>query len=167
MRRLGYAVALIGIGILLVGLGVWAQDKSEAPSPHLVINEIEINPPGMDTDHEWVELLNLTDEPIDLLGWLISYSYRDEGFLPMTDESLVIPAGGRYVFVYPGLRLRNGEAHAFQLLDPEGTIVDETAPFSDESDDDRTWQRFPDGGVDPWFPDLWLFQEDTRNKSNS
>ncbi len=159
-------LVVAAVGIVFIGFAGWAQVADEDSQPHLLINEIEINPPGFDTDHEWVELLNVTDQPIDLLGWQISYSFPDEGFLEMTDESLVLPPGGRYVFVYPGLRLRNGEPSVFRLLDPNGVVVEETAPFTDEEDDNKTWQRFPDGG-DPWFPDLWFFQDDSRNKSNS
>jgi hypothetical protein len=117
--------ALAVAAILLVGLSSWGQGSETESALHLVINEIEINPAGLDTDSEWVELLNPTDGPIDLLGW-----------------------------------------HAFRLMDPEGNVVEETAPFKDESDDDATWQRFPDGG-DPLFIDLWLFQAGSRNKSNS
>lgn len=144
----------------------WGQADDADTVPHLVINEIEINPAGLDTDNEWVELLNPTDAAIDLMGWQISYSYRDEGLLPLSETSQIIPPGGRFIFVYPGLRLRNGEAHAFRLVDPEGIVVEETAPFKDEANDAATWQRFPDGG-DPLFLDLWLFQEASRNKSNS
>jgi len=132
-----------------------------------LINEIEINPPGLDTDNEWVELLNPTDESIDLAGWQISYSYREEGYLLLTETTQIIPAGGRYVFFYPGLRLRNAEAHIFRLMDPDGVVIEETAPFMDEANDENTWQRFPDGGDDPWFPDLWLFMENSRNEPNS
>lgn len=164
--RHGAEVVLVVTAIFLLGMSGWGQGTENEPVLHLVINEIEINPEGLDTDAEWVELLNPTDAPIDLLGWQISYSYRSEGFLLLSESSHIIPPGGRYVFVYPGLRLRNGEAHAFRLMDPEGNIVEETAPFKDEADDDATWQRFPDGG-DPLFTDLWLFQANSRNKSNS
>jgi len=164
--KVGFSVLLLALMLLLTVLSCWSQETETNPAPHLLINEIEINPPGLDSDREWVELLNPTDEPIDLLGWQISYSYRGEGFLLLSETSLVVPSGGRYVFVYPGLRLRNAEANVFRLVDPEGNVVEETAPFKDEADDDATWQRFPDGG-DPLFLDLWLFQADSRNKSNS
>ena len=159
-------------GLLVASVVVWgaamAAGQTEPQTErHLLINEIEINPPGVDSDREWVELLNPTDQAIDLLGWRISYSYRSEGYLEIAETSTIIPSGGRYVFVYPGLRLRNGEPHVFRLLDPAGNIVEETAPFFDERDDDKTWQRFPDGGDDPYFHDLWFMRDHTRNKSNS
>jgi len=150
---------------LLLAPTTSCQEVDSDSAPQLLINEIEINPPGFDTDREWVELLNPTDEPIDLLGWQISYSYRANGFVQLSEISLVVAPGGRYVFVYHGLRLRNGEGHVFRLLDPEGNVVEETAPFRDEANNDSTWQRFPDGG-DPLWPDLWLFQANSRNRSN-
>lgn len=166
MRR-SLGVLILSVTALSVfGMTSWGQAGDTDAVPHLLINEIEINPAGLDTDHEWVELLNPTDAAIDLMGWQISYSYRDEGYLLLSEISQIIPPGGRFIFVYPGLRLRNGEAHVFRLLDPQGVVVEETAPFKDEADDNATWQRFPDGG-DPVFLDLWLFQEASRNKSNS
>ena len=165
MRSLSVLIVAVTV-MSLLGLTSWGQATEVDEEPHLVINEIEINPAGLDTDNEWAELLNPTDAAIDLLGWQISYSYRTEGYLLLSEVSLIIPAGGRYVFVYPGLRLRNGEPHVFRLMNPQGVVVEETAPFKDEADDKATWQRFPDGG-DLLFPDLWLFQENSRNKSNS
>ncbi|MCK5213149.1 MAG: lamin tail domain-containing protein [Dehalococcoidia bacterium] len=166
MTRSWGILILVVTAISVLGMTSWAQAAGSEPVLHLVINEIEINPAGLDTDHEWVELLNPTDTPIDLMGWQISYSYRTDGYLTISETSRVIPPGGRFVFVYPGLRLRNGEPHVFRLMNPQGVVVEETAPFKDEADDKATWQRFPDGG-DLLFPDLWLFQEDSRNKSNS
>ncbi len=165
MRHCAEVVLVVAV-ILLLGMSSWGQSSETELALHLLINEIEINPEGLDTDCEWVELLNPTDGPIDLFGWQISYSYRSDGYLLLSEVSLIIPSGGRYVFEYPGLRLRNAEAHVFRLMDPEGNVVEETAPFKDEADDDATWQRFPDGG-DPLFTDLWLFQANSRNKPNS
>ena len=46
-----------------------------APAPvapkHVVINEVEANPPGLDARNEWVELFNPLAETIDLSGWRI------------------------------------------------------------------------------------------------
>lgn len=159
-------VLISALMLLFVGMTGWCQTESDVPEIHLIINEIEINPLGLDTDHEWVELLNPTDVAIDLNGWQISYSYPESGYILLSETPLIISPGGRYIFVYPGLRLRNGDAHVFRLMNPEGIVVEETAPFKDEANDDSTWQRFPDGG-DPLFLDLWIFQKNSRNKSNS
>jgi hypothetical protein len=131
----------------------------------LVLNEIEINPAGGDHGNEWVEIVNLSDTAIDLVGWSISYTYRGPGVLPLVDGSRVLGPGERFVFVYPRIALRNAESNIIRLIDPAGWIVDETSPLLDKDDSDSTWQRFPDGG-DPWFPDLWIFNAATRGRTN-
>ena len=37
---------------LALGVSGFGQATEADPEPHLVINEIEINPAGLDTDHE-------------------------------------------------------------------------------------------------------------------
>ena len=131
----------------------------------VVINEVELNPAGFDTDKEWVELLNTGDTAVDITGWALSFTYRGPGTLPITEAPQSLPPGGRYVFVYPGLRLRNAEGTPIHLYDADGILVDETPSMTDRFDDDHTWQRWPDGG-DPAWPGLWLFREATRNAPN-
>ena len=43
-------------------------------SENVVINEVDINPPGDDSTSisEWVELYNPTDSEIDIGGWKIA-----------------------------------------------------------------------------------------------
>ena len=45
-----------------------------ASTDHVVINEVDINPPGDDsaTISEWVELYNPTDSDIDMSGWSVA-----------------------------------------------------------------------------------------------
>jgi len=136
-----------------------------AQAAPLVLNEIEINPEGVDSGAEWVEILNVSDDPVDLAGWTVSYAYRGPGTLPIVDDSTILAPGERFVFVYPRLSLRNAEPDAIQLIDPAGLVVDEALSLTDTEDDGRTWQRFPDGG-DPLFLDLWLFLPATREATN-
>jgi hypothetical protein len=155
--------------VVLCAAAAWAfavgyVAAEESASLTLVINEIEINPPGPDTDAEWVELLNLGAESVDLLGWGLTYDYPAAG-VSWIDQSIVLRPGERYVFVYPGLRLRNAAAKVVQLIDPAGVVLDWTGTFVDTQNDDSTWQRYPDGG-DPLFPDLWIFGPLTRGKAN-
>ena len=57
--------------LLVAGLTVPAFAQS---SDNVVINEVDINPPGNDATSvsEWVELYNPTDSPIDMGGWQIA-----------------------------------------------------------------------------------------------
>ena len=53
---------------LLGGTVIPALGQTDAIADHVVINEIDINPPGDDSKSiaEWVELYNPTSSPIDI-----------------------------------------------------------------------------------------------------
>ncbi len=57
----------------------------------MLINEVQYDPPqsGADAPFEWVELLNCTNEPVELEGWRISDNY-DSDPIP----SLTLPPHG-------------------------------------------------------------------------
>ena len=161
--RWGYLLLVILLGLCVGG---FAEINEATALLHLVINEIEINPAGFDTGNEWVELYNPTDEAIDLQDWQISYTYRGPEAQVIATESTLIKPGEYFVYTYSGLRLTNATPGIVRLIDPEGTVIDQTSPFKDEDNDEKTWQRFPDGG-DPLWPDLWLFIPATQGRSNS
>jgi len=160
MRTSRSAKLAVALGLLVASAGFALAQEA---SPHaVVINEAELNPAGFDTGAEWVELLNTGDVAVDLAGWSLSFSYRGPGTLLISETPLSLGPGRRYVFVYPGLRLRNVGGTPISLLDADGNVVDQGPSMTDEADDNLTWQRWPDGG-DPAWPDLWLFREATRN----
>lgn len=159
-------MCLLILTISSLNHGGAAYSEEPVEQPHVVVNEIEINPPGFDTGNEWVELYNPTNKPIDLEGWRISYTHRGPGTEIIATEPTFIEPGGYFVHTYTGLRLTNANPGVVQLIAPDGTVVDQTAPFSDSRDDEKTWQRFPDGG-DPLWPDLWFFLPATPDKTNN
>ena len=161
--RWGYLLLLILLGLCVGG---FAEINEETALLHLMINEIEINPSGFDTGNEWVELYNPTDKVIDLQDWQISYTYRGPETQLIATESILIQPYEYFVYTYSGLRLTNATPGIVRLIDPEGTVIDQTSPFKDEGNDEKTWQRFPDGGDLQW-PDLWLFIPATRGQANS
>lgn len=132
----------------------------------IVINEVELNPKGFDRDAEWVELLNVGSAAVDLTGWGLTYNYPSNGVQPLAEGKLSLAPGGRLVVRYEGLRLRNDGATVIALVDATGATIDSTGALRDTSDDERTWQRFPDGG-DPLFPDLWVFLPGTPGRTNN
>jgi hypothetical protein len=134
------------------------------PSRTVVVNEVELNPDGLDRDAEWVELLNVGATAVDLAGWSLGYNYPIDGAATVSADSLVLQPGQRVVFRYEGLCLRNDANTVIRLLDAAGALVDETPPFRDVYDNGKTWQRIPDGG-DPAFP-LWLLHDATKNAPN-
>jgi hypothetical protein len=131
---------------------------TQSTAAHVVINEFEQNPLGEDRDHEWIELFNPTRQPVDIGNWIIFTTHGDI-------ESYVIPAGtvimpGGFCHVpLPGLFIDN-EQDSLILLNALGQTVDQTPSKTDNDDDARSWQRFPDGS------DNWPFAPSTRGTIN-
>ncbi len=138
---------------------------AEAPVRTVVINEVEINPNGLDRDAEWVELVNVGAIAVDLAGWSLSYNYPMDGAAVISTASRVVRPGQRVVFPYEGLRLRNDDATVVRLVDAAGLVIDETSALRDVYDNGKTWQRIPDGG-DPLVP-IWLLRDATKNAPNA
>jgi hypothetical protein len=160
--RVSRIVALLACGVLVTLLVVSAADGPAART--IVVNEVELNPNGLDRDAEWVELLNVGSTSVDVAGWSLSYDYPLDGAETIATESLLLRPGQRFIFRYEGLRLRNDANTVIRLLDAAGVAIDETPALYDVDDDGKTWQRIPDGG-DPLFP-LWLQRDATRNAPN-
>ena len=162
MRVRGMVVLL---ACVLLGT-LFAAFAADAPAARtIVINEVELNPNGLDRDAEWVELLNVGSTTVDVVGWSLTYDYPIDGAEIIATESLVIRPGQRVVFRYEGLRLRNDANTVIRLLDAAGAVIDETPAFRDVYDNAKTWQRVPDGG-DPLLP-LWLLRDGTKNAANA
>jgi len=128
---------------------------------HVVINEVELNPLGDDYEPgaEWVELYNPTSSDVWVGGWTVS-STHGRTVSVMIGMDVSIPPGGHYVVT-----------HITQWLDNEFEIIilkhsgcreiDRVGPFNDKQNDERTWQRYPDGS------DHWIFTEPfTKNAVN-
>jgi len=138
----------------------------------VVINEVEMNPPGSDSGNEWVELYNAGDKAVDLTGWQLSYTaYCSSGpFITCWESPLfgvVIPPKGRYVYTYSKMHLHNSNGWQILLRDNSGVIVDSTPQgLTDTYDNGSTWQRVPDGYDTDSYSD-WRRQQSTRNAPNS
>ncbi len=162
MKTRRWVPGLAAVLCFVAALGAGAQGPVART---IVINEVELNPDGLDRDAEWVELLNVGTEATDIAGWSVTYNYPDDGALVISTSSLVLQPGGRYVLRYVGLCLRNDARTVIRLLDAAGGVVDEAPALRDVADDGKTWQRIPDGG-DPLVP-LWLFRDATKNTPNT
>jgi hypothetical protein len=122
----------------------------------VLINEVEMNPPGRDTNREWVELYNPTQSDVDIGNFAIKTKIRQ--FTITVPAGTVIGAGEFYVVKVTGERLLNVEA--LTLLDASGRVVDTTPSLLDSDDDARTWQRMPDGAS------TWRFKNATQGEPN-
>jgi hypothetical protein len=134
--------------------------KVPPPIGNIVINEVELNPPGNDNSNsviEWVELYNPTSSSVDLDGWTLSSTggSRTDTF----ELSGSIKANGYYVFEHSRW-LDNENDESIILRDVAGNEIDRTPPKDDRNNDDRTWQRYPNG------EDSWEFRWKTKGYSN-
>lgn len=132
-------------------------------SGNVVINEVEKNPLGPDTGHEWVELYNPLGSSVDLSGWYISSGQT--GRVHHIGD-VQITAGGRLLVRFPGQFLNNGggtnipQGECAKLWDAQGRLMDSSPWRSDYYNDHRTWQREFDGS------DRWVFKDGTPGLAN-
>lgn len=129
---------------------------------NLKINEIEINPPGPVAHKQWIEIYNMGEDLLNISGWLLKSTKLGKTF-PIPPGYVI--RGHDYVIVpLPSVTLGQ-ENESIVLLTQDSVEVDRTPTFSDIFDDDRTWQRFPNG-VDTNTETDWLFTNSTHGKSN-
>jgi hypothetical protein len=122
------------------------------------INEIELNPTGSDEGNEWIELYNPTQADININNFEIGTSSKSATIKLPPDA--IIGAGKTYVVEVNQQMLPN-TVESLILTDATGNIIDMTPSLVDRSDDERTWQRVPDGNNE------WQFVEDTRGNLNA
>ncbi|MBN1859219.1 lamin tail domain-containing protein [Candidatus Bipolaricaulota bacterium] len=132
--------------------------------PRLRITEVEINPAGLDSGREWIEISNPTGATVDLSGWSITDTYHQT--VQFIDSGAAsIPSNSFYVYSFDQLALANDGDMAIRLISPDGTPVDQTPVLRDSENDSLTWQRFDTGIEAPWDA-LWVLREATMGKAN-
>jgi endonuclease YncB( thermonuclease family) len=123
-----------------------------------LVNEIELNPSGNDNEEgEWIELYNPTDVDINISNFEVTPSFQSPTIELPPDA--VIEAGETYVIELDRPMLSN-TGESLVLANATGDIHDRTPSLVDRSDDDRTWQRTPDGNNE------WQFVENTQGNAN-
>ncbi|RMW33972.1 MAG: lamin tail domain-containing protein, partial [Nitrosopumilus sp.] len=149
--------------VLLVGIVVPAYAQT---AENVVINEVDINPPGDDSQSisEWVELYNPTDSEIDLSGWQIAATYFNFK-TPMTiPDGTVIEPGQFLTFSYQTVWF-NDSNESVELRNENGVVIDKTPILTDIQNDFTSWQRIYDG-YDLDNSDDWKFVTSTSGSSN-
>ena len=148
---------------LLVGIivPVYAQTSSD----NVVINEVEINPPGDDaaTVSEWVELYNPTDSDIDLGGWEIASTTVLKKTMTISYGTIIKP-GQFLTYSYQTVWFTDSN-ESVELRDENGIVIDKTPVISDIQNDFTSWQRIYDG-YDFDSSDDWKFVTSTTGSSN-
>ena len=150
--------------VLLLGLFI-VPAHAQSFTDHVVINEVELNPPGDDSLNvsEWVELYNPTNSKIDVGGWKIAST-------TVLKKTLTIPAG---TIIEPGKFLKysyqtlwfTDSNDSVELRDENGIVIDKTPLLADLKNDFSSWQRLYDGYDHDSITD-WKFASSTAGSSN-
>ena len=142
-----------------------AIGQSDSIADHVVINEIDTNPPGSDSEtiSEWVELYNPTDKEIHVGGWKVaSTSVLKKTF--SISEGTTIKPQQFLKFQYQSVWFTDvGER--VELRDDAGIVIDATPIITDLNNDFLSWQRVYDGFDTNSFDD-WKFETSTAGSTN-
>jgi hypothetical protein len=143
--------------IIIVSVLLSLPIFSFAATQVLKVNEIEFNPGGPVRNNQWIELINTSQDLVNIGGWFIKSTNLQktfkipDGFVILPNDYLVVPFNDV---------MFNTESESVVLLTPDSVEVDRTQLFSDTADDDRTWQRFPNAGEE------WAFRNSTHGATN-
>ena len=148
--------------ILLAGIIMPAYAQT---AENVVINEVEINPPGDDSKSisEWIELYNPTDSKIDISGWQIASTTVLKKTMNIYPATTIEP-GQFLTFSYQNVWFTDIN-ESVELRDENGIVIDKTPLLSDIQNDFTSWQRIYDG-YDFDNPDDWKFVTSTSGSSN-
>lgn len=139
---------------------------SGAGQAAVVINEVELNPPG--DEAEWVELYNNGPEVVDISYWRVEIVDSDPtwmGILPISSGNVILPGGFYVVEGTPNWTHDTGRGTVI-LKTRDGAEVDKTHLLIDQSDNIFTNSRHPNG-VDTDQRSDWVFGRGTKNAYNS
>ncbi len=157
MYRISWRLLISLFGVLAIsGAGLGA----------VVINEVELNPPG--DANEWVELYNNGAEEQDVgrwSVWIVDFDPTWTGVIKIPPETVVAP-GSFYVAEGDRHWIHTSGSGTVILKTEGGMEVDKTPLLTDKSDNFFTNTRYPNG-VDTDQRSDWVFGKGTKNANNS
>ena len=153
-----YSIILLLSVILIAGIS--APAYAQTISDYVVINEVDTNPFGDDSQFasEWVELYNPTDDDVDLSGWQIASTTVLKKTFTIPDGT-IISSGDFLTFVNEKLWFTD-TAESVELRNTDGIVIDKTREIFDLENDLKSWQRTSDGYSE------WKFVTATAGGSN-
>ena len=148
--------------LLFAGILVPAYAQT---SENVVINEVDINPPGDDsvTISEWVELYNPTDSEINIGGWKIASTTVLKKTMTIPFNTMIEP-GQFLTYSFQNVWFTDAN-ESVELRDENNVIIDKTPAIADIQNDFTSWQRLYDG-YDFDSSDDWKFVVSTAGSSN-
>ncbi len=141
----------------------WDLTEALKSFRHVVINEWEANPPGSDTNMEWIEIYNPTATSVEVGNWILLDSHYNKTVSIPADT--VIEPGGYLTINWTNGSLINSHSCNISLLDSTGQEVDRTLEAKDDKNNDLCWARLP-SGKDLDIDSDWRFQKATPDLSN-
>ncbi len=162
--RLYLVIGFLAVVMLYVQVNP-AMGQLSSIANHVVLNEVETNPPGDDSKSiiQWVELYNPTSESVNIGGWTI-------GATTGLRHTYTIPDGtniesGQFLTYTYGPSWFPHLGAVVQLKDKNGMVVDQTPPLDDQQNNFNSWQRIADGFSTNSTSD-WVFKPGTPGTSN-
>jgi len=161
-----FPVLIAIFGFLLLGGSIFpAMSQSNSLSENVVINEIDINPPGNDSlsVSEWIELYNPTNTAIDIGSWTIAST-------TVLKQTMIIPYGTTIqpnsflTYSYKSVWFTD-VSELVELRDADGIVIDQTPTITDIEDDFTSWQRIYDG-FDTDSVNDWKFVKSNAGSTN-
>jgi len=151
--------------ILLLVQAAPAMAQSSHSTDHIVINEVDINPPGDDSKliSEWVELYNPTNKTIDLGGWSIAATTGPKTTYKIA-EGTKLKSGGFITYAHGPLWFPDLSS-SVQLKNKNATVIDSTPILRDIENSLKSWQRITDG-LDTDSSTDWIFRTSNAGSSN-
>jgi competence protein ComEC len=147
-RRLKVLVIILMIASLFSP--IYCLQAYATTDNQILINEVELNPAGTDTGTEKVELYNPSNTSIDVSGWTIS-SAAGRTTTVVINEGTTITSKGYLIVGRDSQQWLDNTGEGIDLRNELGILIDSVGPFSDQDNDESTWQRSPDG------QDNWAF----------
>lgn len=128
-----------GVTLLVtILLGVLCPFFVYSSGSQIVINEVVYDPEGADSDYEWIELYNPTNNNIDLAGWKIEAggsSFQEVITIP-TENSVILSPAGYYLIgemevgeadlnvAHLGFQNGGSATDGIRILDNGGNAID-------------------------------------------
>lgn len=109
--------------VFLYAKMLWAQNE-------IIVNEIMYNPEGADTDKEWLEIKNLTDQDIDITGYKLNDGSSHVLNIPPKNGGrgeLILPANGLLIIA------QNAEWFLDNYSNIDGSVIDSSFSLKNTS----------------------------------
>jgi competence protein ComEC len=117
----------------------------------ILINEVEPNPPGTDNGTEKVELYNPSNTGIDVSGWTVSSTAGRTATVVINEGTTIAPKDYLIIGRDSQQQWLDNIGEGIIVRNELGILIDSVGPFSDQDNDESTWQRSPNG------QDNWVF----------